>query len=713
MNAIADGFSVAGSERAMSMRNSVTPLLEISNLRIEFHSRDSRVVAVPDISLKIAAGESYGLVGESGCGKTTTAMAVMGYLGTTGRVTSGSIRFEGQELVGASAAQLSAIRGRRIAMVYQEPMSALNPVKTIGSQLAEVPRRHLGSSRAESLEMAADMLDKVRLPDARDMLKRFPHQLSGGQQQRVVIAMALLARPALLLLDEPTTGLDVTVEAAILDLIADVQREFGTSLLYISHNLGLIASACDRVGIMYSGELVEEAPTEKLFQSPRHPYTRGLLNCIPAIGSAKGEKELVPIPGHLPLPHERPSGCFFGPRCAHFAAETCGSQHIALVGAAEAGHEVRCARWEDIAPARATGAHAVQESRERVVTLAIDDLSKTYRLGGKGGRTVRANEAISFDVGKGEIMALVGESGCGKSSLARIVLGLEAATSGAIQFAGEDIAQEPARRRSKAMLQSMQMIFQNPDSTLNPSHAVATPIRRALRRFGADRSKAAVEARLRELLQLVRLPPEVAERKPAQLSGGQKQRIAIARAFATDPSLIVADEPVSALDVSVQAAVVTLLLQIQRERQATLLFISHDLALVRHVADRVVVMYLGKVMERGLADEIFQPPYHPYTEALLSSVHTPDAHKATRERVRLGGEMPSPMDLPKGCRFASRCPRKLGDVCDREAPPMRQFSTTHQIACHHEPHTLLSVAPLFKKTEMLTISSGNESGVLS
>jgi peptide/nickel transport system ATP-binding protein len=695
MNAITDRFPLAHADQADSSNRTAAPLLDIRNLRIEFRSRDDSVVAVPDISLQIAPGESYGLVGESGCGKTTTAMAVMGYLGDTGRVTAGSIRFEGQELVGATPAELRSIRGRRIAMVYQEPMSALNPVKTIAAQLAEVPRRHLGTSRAEALEMAASMLEKVRLPDPLDMLKRYPHQLSGGQQQRVVIAMALLARPALLLLDEPTTGLDVTVEAAILDLIADVRREYGTSLLYISHNLGLIASACDRVGIMYSGELVEAAATATLFRSPRHPYTQGLLDCIPAIDSAKGERSLAPIPGTLPLPHERPDGCCFGPRCAHFDQATCGTQKIQLVDAGGLQHAVRCARWQETGSLAVRQASEISAPGERTVALAVDAVSKTYRLGGAHGRTVQANEAISFDVGKGEIMGLVGESGCGKSSLARIVLGLEEATSGAIRFAGEDIAKEPARRRSKALLQSMQMIFQNPDSTLNPSHSVASPIRRALRKFGNYRSKEAIEARLHELLALVRLSPEVAQRRPGQLSGGQKQRIAIARAFATDPSLIVADEPVSALDVSVQAAVVTLLLQIQKEKQATLLFISHDLALVRHVADRVVVMYLGKVMEQGLSPEIFSPPYHPYTEALLSAVHSPGVDDVPRERIRLSGETPSPMDVPAGCRFASRCHRKIDGVCDTVAPPVQQVSATHQIACHLNLDTLRSVAPLF------------------
>lgn len=693
MNAISE----AGLRDSLLMPSTHSePLLDISDLRIEYRGRYESVVAVPSVSLSIAAGESYGLVGESGCGKTTTAMAVMGYLGGTGRVTGGSIRFEGEELVGASAEKLRAIRGRRVAMVYQEPMSALNPVKTIGSQLAEVPRRHLGASRSEAREMCATMLENVRLPDPLAMLKRFPHQLSGGQQQRIVIAMALLARPALLLLDEPTTGLDVTVEAAILDLIADLRKQYSTSLLYISHNLGLIASACDRVGIMYSGEIIEEADTKTLFKQPNHPYTQGLLGCIPGIGSAKGARALSPIPGHLPSPAERPKGCWFGPRCSHFEKDTCGGDAIAIEPAAGEDHLVRCVRWQEIEPQTELRTGEIANATEHGVALSVADLSKQYALSG-GRRNVQANESVSFDIRKGEILGLVGESGCGKSSLARMLVGLEKATSGSIRYEDTELAQVPAGKRDYDMLKSIQMVFQNPDSTLNPSHSVASPIRRALRKFGGYKDKHAIEQRLKELFDLVRLPPELAQRRPSQLSGGQKQRIAIARAFATNPSLLVADEPVSALDVSVQAAVITLLLAIQKEQQSTLLFISHDLALVRHIADRIVVMYLGRVMEKGLAEEIFSPPYHPYTEALLSAVHSPDASVKQQERIRLTGETPSPINVPPGCRFASRCHRKIGEICDTVSPPVREASPTHQIACHISLDQLRTMRPVFQQ----------------
>ncbi|MFS8114198.1 ABC transporter ATP-binding protein [Rhizobium jaguaris] len=673
-------------------KSDLEPLLDIRDLRIEFRGKSETVVAVPNLSFSVGPGESYGLVGESGCGKSTTATAIMGYLGNTGVIASGSIRFDGRELVGAREKELRSIRGRRIAMVYQDPMSALNPVKTIGSQLAEVPLLHLGSTKKEAMEMAAAMLDDVRLPDAGDMLKRYPHQLSGGQQQRVVIAMALLARPSLLLLDEPTTGLDVTVEAAVIDLIGELRRRYSTSLLFISHNLGLIAETCDRVGIMYSGEMVEEGTTGDLFRTPRHPYTQGLIDCIPDIGSDKHSRALAAIPGHIPLPQERPEGCFFAPRCSSFTAGLCDRPDLDLTTAG-ADHLVRCARWQEMERPRAKLPPTLSNMVQQEEAIDLSDVTKLYRISAQ--KTVKANEAVSFGARKAEIVALVGESGCGKSTLARIVTGLDSATSGSIRMAGENIAELQARERPRHLLQSIQMIFQNPDSTLNPSHSAAFSIRRSIKKFGVRKGRAAIEQRVRELLEMVRLSPTVADRKPSQLSGGQKQRIAIARAFAADPSLIVADEPVSALDVSVQAAVVTLLLDIQREKHTTMLFISHDLALVRHVADKVVVMYLGKVMEKGTVEEVFGAGTHPYTEALISAIRSPNPDEEPRERIRLTGETPSPVNVPAGCRFATRCHRKVGTICDSVAPPIRQMSDTHEIACHIEEEKLRAELPVY------------------
>ncbi|MCC2613692.1 ABC transporter ATP-binding protein [Neorhizobium sp. Rsf11] len=667
------------------------PVLDVRNARIEFRGKSETVVAIPDLSFRVMPGESYGLVGESGCGKSTTAMAIMGYLGNTGVIAGGSIRFNGKELVGASSRELRSIRGRQIAMVYQDPMSALNPVKTIGAQLAEVAILHLGASKAEALAMAEAMLNDVRLPDPGDMLKRYPHQLSGGQQQRVVIAMALLAKPSLLLLDEPTTGLDVTVEAAVIDLIGELRRRYSTSLLFISHNLGLIAESCDRLGIMYSGEMVEEGTTSEVFRRPKHPYTRGLIDCIPDVASDKRSRALAAIPGHIPLPSERPQGCLFSPRCAGFVAGRCDDPSLELQPAAE-DHLVRCARWQEIDVTREAAPPVSSARAEQSVAISLDDVSRFYSIG--QNRTVKANEGVSFQAAKAEIVALVGESGCGKSTLARIVTGLDKATSGQIRMAGENVAALQASERPRSMLQQIQMIFQNPDSTLNPSHSAAFSIRRSIKKFGIRKTKAEIDARVRELLEMVRLSPAVADRKPNQLSGGQKQRIAIARAFAADPSLIVADEPVSALDVSVQAAVVTLLLDIQREKHATMLFISHDLALVRHVADKVVVMYLGKIMEQGTVEEVFGEGAHPYSEALLSAIRSPRLDEVPRERIRLSGETPSAVNVPAGCRFATRCHRKIGSICDTVAPPLRKMSMTHDILCHIDASELAARPPV-------------------
>ena len=684
--------AVAVEPGSIAVAPANSPLLEIRDLRIEFGGQNESLVAVSRLSFSVAPGESYGLVGESGCGKSTTAMAIMGHLGSNGAVTDGSIRFQGRELVGASTKVLRSIRGRGIAMVYQDPMSALNPVKTIGAQLAEVPLLHLGVGRDEAYEMAAAMLKDVRLPDPGEMLKRYPHQLSGGQQQRVVIAMALLGRPSLLLLDEPTTGLDVTVEAAVIDLIAELRRRYATSLLFISHNLGLIAECCDRVGIMYSGELVEEAAPQALFRRPRHPYTQGLIDCIPDISAGKHARMLAAIPGHIPLPSERPQGCVFAPRCAGFKAGACDQPSLPLESTDEAGHLVRCIRWKEVVRTQTRVPPEPHGDAAPANAIELAEVSKVYRV--RHRKLLKANEGVSFDAGKAEIVALVGESGCGKSTLARIVTGLDRASSGEVRLAEQNIAQLSAHERPRSLLQSIQMIFQNPESTLNPSHSAAFSIRRSLKNFGICKGRTAINQRMRELLEMVRLSPALADRKPEQLSGGQKQRIAIARAFAANPSLIVADEPVSALDVSVQAAVVTLLLDIQRKRHTTMLFISHDLALVRHVADKVVVMYLGKVMEKGTVDEIFGGVTHPYTEALLSAVRSIDPDKRPRERIRLEGEMPSPIEVPRGCRFASRCPRKVGPICDREPPPVRHLSETHEIHCHIEAEALGSRAPV-------------------
>ncbi|WP_406857878.1 ABC transporter ATP-binding protein [Alsobacter sp. KACC 23698] len=680
---------------------SAAPLLSMEHVKVEYVSSLGAVSAIPDLTLDIRSGESYGLVGESGCGKSTLLMAILGYLGQTGRIANGRIVFDGLDMTHADAATLAKVRGRGVSIVYQDPNAALNPTLTIGRQLIEVPMLHEGLDDKAARAKARRILADVHLPDPDAVMERYPHQLSGGQKQRVVIAMALLAHPKLLLLDEPTTGLDVTVEAAVLDLVNELRDKYGTTLLYISHNLGVIAKVCDRVGVMYLGDLVEEAPVGELFARPRHPYTRRLLACVPRLDSDKHRTTFLPIPGQPPSLSARPRGCSFGPRCAGFDAPRCGVAPIPEEPVSP-GHAVRCVRWRELDQFESRDIEHVTPatpSQDRVLEAA--DLSKVYELGnaffGFGStRRLIANEDLSFDANKGEILAIVGESGSGKSTFARILAGLQDATGGKLTVLGQDLSRLPAHRRTLEQLSAVQMVFQNPDATLNPSHTAGFSIGRALKKFGVATSRKDLDARVKELFGMVRLSPHLARQRPGRLSGGQKQRVAIARAFAGDPKMLVADEPVSALDVSVQAAIVNLLLQIQARRGATIVFISHDLALVRHLADRVVVMYLGRVMEMGPVASIFSPPCHPYTEALLAAVPVPDP-TVKQKHVRLEGEPPSPINVPAGCRFAARCPRKIGDICDTTPPPDRDAGGGHLIACHIPIEELRRVTPIFQR----------------
>jgi peptide/nickel transport system ATP-binding protein len=682
-----------------------TPVLECRNVSISYYTRAGEVPAVYDFNLTVNPGEAVGIVGESGCGKSTVALAIMQYMGKNGAVTGGEIRFMGRDMRSMSAEELRDIRGSRISMIYQEPMASLNPSMLVGEQLNEVTMVHEGLDAATAAVRSMEMLDAVRLPDPRRIMESYPHQLSGGQQQRVVIAMALLSNPQLLLLDEPTTALDVTVEAGVVELIKDIAKRFGTSMIYISHNLGLILETCDRICVMYSGQSVELGSVKQVFDQMRHPYTRGLFASIPLPGTDRFSHPLVPIRGQLPLPRERPLGCTFGPRCDFFAEEICSRpQHMESV-AGDAGHEVRCARyaaidWDTHKPKGVTSepltpGKPVLQIRGMKKYYEIGDNSLAALFSGGNVRYVKANEKLDFEAREAETVAIVGESGCGKSTFAKVLMGLEAATDGEVIINGVDVARMPVKKRPTGLVSSLQMVFQNPFETLNPSHSVGAQIGRVLKKFGVAKTPEEIEAKTYELLDLVKLPREFALRKPRQLSGGQKQRIGIARAFGGNASVVVADEPVSALDVSVQAAVTGLLTDIQRAKRTTMVFISHDLSVVRYLADRIVVMYLGRIMEQGTTDQVFAPPYHPYTEALLSAVPIADT-SVEKKHIVLKGELPSPMNPPPGCPFQTRCPRKIGEICETELPPVQDLAPGHSIMCHLPKDELRKMEPVFK-----------------
>lgn len=687
------------------------PILEIENLSISFFVQRGEIPAVMDFSTTVMPGEAMGLVGESGCGKSTVALGIMQDLGVNGKIVGGSIKFKGRDLNTMSEEELRDIRGSEIAMIYQEPMASLNPSMKIAAQLMEVPMIHDGVTKKEAWDAALQMVEDVRLPDPERILKSYPHQLSGGQQQRIVIAMALMSKPSLLILDEPTTALDVTVEAGIVEMVKELGVKYGTSMLFISHNLGLILNTCDKLCVMYSGEAVERGTIASVFDTMRHPYTQALFRSIPLPGADKNTRPLVAIPGNFPLPHERPRGCNFGPRCNYFVKGSCDQQEVVMCDCSVAGksdHMSRCIRVDEIDwDASIVVSEATEKTPVGDVVLKVENLKKYYEVsaiavfGGKSERVVKANETLTFDVREAETLAIVGESGCGKSTLAKVLMGLETATDGLVELNGKDVSKTGIKDRTNADVSSIQMVFQNPFDTLNPSHLVGNQITRALEIFKIGKNGKDREKRMLELLDLVKLPREFATRMPRQLSGGQKQRVGIARAFAGAAQIVVADEPVSALDVSVQAAVTDLLMEIQRNARTTLLFISHDLSIVRYLSDRVLVMYLGHVVEMGSTEAVFSPPYHPYTEALLSAVPIADT-SVKKKHVVLEGDIPSAINTPSGCPFQTRCnhkPNVPDGLCEREVPPMRDLPDGHQIKCH------LSQKWLDKMEPVITFSS--------
>jgi peptide/nickel transport system ATP-binding protein len=679
------------------------PILEVRNLAVNYRTRTGEVKALRDASFGISRGESLGLVGESGCGKSTAAFAVVGFLGPNGRVVNGNILFKGQELVGRSPKQLRSVRGSEISMVYQEPMSSLNPSMRIEHQMIEALVAHQNISRAAARDQCVQVLQRVSMPDIERVLDHYAHELSGGQQQRVLIAMAILNNPALLIMDEPTTALDVTVEAAVLDLIANLTQTLETATLYITHNLGVVARVADRVAVMYAGEVVEVAPTETIFHTPLHPYTVGLMQSLPDVDAPKGTKRLRPIGGQVPAPDEVLPGCSFSPRC-EYSVVGCTTHHPRLEEVVQ-GHTARCSRlqeWLSSPPwheERCRGEKVAEErlyeQRRRILEAA--HIRVYYPVAGRSvadmfrkKRHVRAVDDVSMTMREGCTLGVVGESGCGKSTLAKALVGLEPLAGGQIEFLGVDIS-EPIRKRDISVIREMQMVFQDPESVLNPSYSVGYQIAASLKRFRVVPRNQVYDEVVR-LLKAVKLDEQFYHRRPKQLSGGEKQRVGIARAIAAHPSVIVCDEPVSSLDVSVQASVLMLLSEIQQEYNTSMILISHDLSTVRFLSDYVAVMYLGQIVEEGPCEAIYSPPYHPYTAVLLAAVPRPNPDQKVTE-FRLTGTVPSAVSPPTGCRFHTRCPMTLGSICENEVPPTRDFGGGHKIWCHLPESELARLLP--------------------
>jgi len=662
----------------------VSRILDIKDLAVRIDMRHKSVTPVDGVTLHIDAGETLGIVGESGCGKSMTGLSIMQLLPPGGHIVGGSVEFMGRDLAPLNYNEMHEIRGNDIAMIFQDPMTSLNPTKTIGDQVAEPVRIHRGANHREALDRAVEVLGLVGLPRPKERLGDYPHQLSGGMRQRVMIAMALACDPKLLIADEPTTALDVTIQAQILELLSDLKDKLGMAVLLITHDMGVIAGRTDRVMVMYAGKAVESCSTEALFDEMRHPYSQALLASIPRL-EQDNQQRLYSIPGLPPDLTNPPIGCRFAARCER-ATDQCRTDEPPLTGPS-AAHTFAC--WHpidgplDMSSSRRT-AGRTEESRARVI-LEVKNLVKEFPVGGaflsRGSKhRVHAVSDVSFSVRQGETFGLVGESGCGKTTVGRLVTALEASDSGSIEFNGDDITKYD-RRKLRAERRNFQLMFQDPYASLDPRMRVGAILREPLAIQGIGSRQEQNEI-IQGLLADVGLAPDAVDRYAHEFSGGQRQRIGLARALALNPKLVVADEPVSALDVSIRSQVLNLMRRLQSTHDLTYIVISHDLAVVKYLADTIGVMYLGKMVEIGPSEAIYEHPAHPYTARLIEAIPIPSPEvERTKGGHVVRGELPSALNPPSGCRFRTRCDRAQ-DLCAEEEPLLRTFGANHVAACH-------------------------------